>query len=1226
MSANRGSDQEKRSSPYVGLISFAEEDAPYFFGRDDEIRIVISNLRASRLTLLYGESGVGKSSLLNAGAVRRLRQLAERNREAYADPELAVVVFRQWEADPLTGLKRETHNEALKVAGADANHSAQGYLIEVLGSAASAVGGRLFVVLDQFEEFLRNVHRDKQAEFVGELGRVLRASDLRVNVLISIREDALARLDRLRSQIPSLYENMLRVQPLDRRSAEAAIVEPVHVFAKQTGERIDIDPDLAPAVLDEIGFGDTLPSEVANVSSIAPLLQLVMEALWDEEWRPDDTELRLATFETDRIGGAKGIVRRHVDKRFRSLPMTERQIAAVLFDYLVTPTGEKMAHSVESLTEWVQKSLPHASSQMIEVILEKLSCESNRILFPSPGPGDRYEISHDILGPPIRSWLARFREARRVEEERAKLTAKAAEQRHRDRQRVRFRTWIASLAVLAAAIAGALLVFGWIQYREASEQRAVAMIERERANRALTEATEHRELAEHRSRVVRAGQLAMHAQLELDGPCVDPHRSALLAIESLRIAPNLAGNLAIRHAARLLAPEVFQVHHDEPVCDVAFSPDGRYIVTASWDDSARVWDASTGEEAARLLHERDVRAICFSTDGQRVATASYDGTAGVWDSATGARIVHLVHPGKVTAVSLNPDGSQIATAGDDNVARVWDTATGTQVFRLDHDDRVSAIAFAPSGEWLASASHDHTARIWDSESGVEAARVEFGGVANSICFSQDGLLVAVASEDNTARVLDTATGEELVRADHDSQVHVVGFDPSAARIATACRDGTVRVWALATGAEMLRLTHEGSIEFASFSPNGEVIATGGSDDTVRLWDAATGEELGRLAHRDNVYAAAFGPDGTRIATASADGTARIWDVAPGAEPIRFAQTDGVLSVSFSPDGQSIASAGQDNSARIWSLDSNEQATGIHHDNHVCAVRFSPNGQLVATAGFDGVVKLCDVSTGEQTARFAHDREVYDVAFSPDGTRIASASSDRTVRIWDIEKGAATFSLAHDRRVYAVSFAPSGTRLAAGCGEGTVQLWDLCNQSEVRSFKHDATVCAIGFSSDGSQIATASWDRTARVWDIASGDEIARFVHDEFVYDIAFSPDGAHISTAGLDNAARVWDVVTEEEVVRLPHRCGVYAVAFSPCGSLLATGGADGRTRVWSLDTFNLLDKTCARASRNLTETEWNRYFPGEPYRCTCPDLPPAIDPTLAPESQPLHDSGRPAI
>ncbi|MCY2995481.1 MAG: hypothetical protein NTY19_47600 [Planctomycetota bacterium] len=327
--------------------------------------------------------------------------------------------------------------------------------------------------------------------------------------------------------------------------------------------------------------------------------------------------------------------------------------------------------------------------------------------------------------------------------------------------------------------------------------------------------------------------------------------------------------------------------HDGPVHDVTFSPDGRTLATASFDKTARLWDAATGQPRGEpLKHEQSVKAVTFSPDGHTLATASYDGTARLWDAATRQpRGKPLEHKSFVNGVTFSPDGRTLATASEDKTARLWDVATGQPRGEpVKHDDYVVlAVTFSPDGHSLATGGAN-TARLWDAATGKQRWEpVKHERPVLAVTFSPDGRTLATASG-TTARLRDAATGEPRGKPlKHDDEVRAVTFSPDGRTLATASLDKTVRLWDAATGEPRGKpLEHEGWVFAVAFSPDGRTLATASYAWTARLWDAATGQPCGEpLKHAGSVNGVTFSRDGRTLATASADTTARLWDVAAG---------------------------------------------------------------------------------------------------------------------------------------------------------------------------------------------------------------------------------------------------------------------------------------------------------------------------------------------------------
>jgi Novel STAND NTPase 1 len=409
------------AAPYIGLMPYAEKDAPLFFSREAEREIITANLIASRLTLLYRASGVGKSSVLHAGVAYHLRQLAQQHLAEHGTPEFVVVVFSAWRDDPLVGLAdgiRDAVANALNVHTLESVPPSRSFT-QTLQAWLERVDGDLLIILDQFEEyFLYHPQEDGEGTFAIEFPRAVNRPDLRANFLVSIREDSLAKLDRFKGRIPNLFDNYLRIEHLDREAARMAIENPIERYNRlqvTDEQRVSIEAALVEAVLDQLRTGQVMlgesgggivKGEKAETRIETPYLQLVMTRLWNEEMRTGSHVLRLETL--NRLGGAERIVKTHLDMTMSALPPNEEDIAARVFHYLVTPSGTKIAHSVRDLAEYAK--LPETR---LAPVLEKLSGTAIRILCPVAPPAGlpvalRYEIFHDVLAPAIMDWRARY--------------------------------------------------------------------------------------------------------------------------------------------------------------------------------------------------------------------------------------------------------------------------------------------------------------------------------------------------------------------------------------------------------------------------------------------------------------------------------------------------------------------------------------------------------------------------------------------------------------------------------------------------------------------------------------------------------------------------------------------------------------------------------------------------------------------------------------------------
>jgi WD40 repeat protein len=589
-------------------------------------------------------------------------------------------------------------------------------------------------------------------------------------------------------------------------------------------------------------------------------------------------------------------------------------------------------------------------------------------------------------------------------------------------------------------------------------------------------------------------------------------------------------------------------------------------------------------------HRGLVWNVAFSPDGRRLASASDDGTIRMWDVARGQEISRFQgHRQRVVSVAFSPDGKQLGSASHDATVKLWNVATGQEIRTLrGHSDWVLSVAFDPTGKQLASACHDGSVMLWDVASGrpLRTWMAHARGVA-TVTFSPDGKSLATAGADKLLKLWNAATGQGMLTlAGHTDEVSYVAFSPDGSQVVSAGLDRTVRLWDLASR-QLIRTMwgHTGRVFAATFSPNGKHLASASVDQTIRMWDPASGEQVMSLrGHTSWATGLAFSPDGRRLASASHDQTAKIWDatvVENAAIVIR--EPDILKSVAFSPDGHRLASGGHDPRIKLWDAASGlETLTLCGHTRQVLGVAFSPDGKLLASVSEDKTVRVWDASGGREIWKLAGPTTGFfnpgaRVAFSPDGRRVAAASADNTLKVWGEATGQELLTLhGHTGVVTSVAFGPlqrmpvSGIQcpqlLATASVDHTVRVCDAVNGGLIFTLLgHQDAVNCVTFSPDGKRLASASRDRTVKVWDLESGQEIFNLTGHAFaVYSVVFSPDGKRLASASADRMVKLWDTESGEETLNLMgHTDGIPCVAFSPDGMRLASAGYDRTLRLW---------------------------------------------------------------
>jgi WD40 repeat protein len=1008
-----------------------------------------------RGVLLYGDSGSGKSSLVNAGLIPeaiRLGFAPERLRvQPRASEELVV--------ERILGAEDNQEELLPSALASDEESSPRTVLaMEAFEERVRAAGERhrLLLIFDQFEEIVTLFDeagtRDGQRRLVELLVRLLRGS-LPIKVLFSFREDYLGRVKELLSACPELIDQALRITPPAAQALPTIIRGPFDRYPDRFARELSpaLTDRLVTVLAERFGTGDISLSEVQTVC-----LRL---------WRSDSPEALLAE------KGPQGLLEDDLGEALDRMPAPLRAAAIALLTQMVTSGGTRNVISAGDLVQRVREQEAIAPNQL-ELALEDLS-QSRLVRRERRRDLDLYEITSEFLVP----WISRRRD-----------TFRRSQERRRERRRLSIVISIATAFVVAAAIIGVL-----------------AWQARSDAERAKGEA----EVAAADARTATAFALSSAAQADAEkGPDV----ALLLSLAALApygggpAAPTVARSDMIQALETTRLGGMVGILHGDtgPVDSVAFSPDGRTLASGSADGTARLWDVATRKQqgSAVTASTLPVTSVAFSPDGKTLATGGDYSTVQLWDLAT-HRLAARLDVRSDTDVAFSPDGRILAAASPNGTIQLWDVATGRLVVSLlaANASSVTSVAFSPDGRILAAASQDGTVRLWDVATGrpVGPPLTADASSATSVAFSPDGHNLAVGGQDGTVRLWDPATGKLLGSLAGDAgSVDSVAFSPDDRTLASGSADGTVEIWDLTTagqlGSALTANTSAGSYTSGVFSPNGQLLATA-REGIVELRDVATGRPVAVLltgGPGSGVTSIAFRPDGRILATASHDGTVQLWDIAtrrPVGAPLAANSNIGFYtSVAFSPDGQTLAVGGEDGVVELWGLATVNQLpiplTAIA--GPVTNLAFSPDGQTLAVGGVDGTVQLWDLYSDKSLGLLAGDAgPVTSVAFSLDGGVLASASEDGTVRVWDVTTGRQLgLPLTGDTGpVTSVAFSADGSVLASASEDGTARLWDVTTGRQLGLPLNASAgpLITVAFNDGGRTLAAASSNGTTRVW-------------------------------------------------------------------------------------------------------------------------------------------------
>ncbi len=505
-----------------------------------------------------------------------------------------------------------------------------------------------------------------------------------------------------------------------------------------------------------------------------------------------------------------------------------------------------------------------------------------------------------------------------------------------------------------------------------------------------------------------------------------------------------------------------------------------------------LWDPIVSIRRDSFPHSSDVNIAHFSPDGKYILTAS-DSVIKIWDDAlTHLTAVIKIQQTKLTDAFFSPDGKRILSVSADSASTVWDAVTGKQIssFKFGNFSK-----FSPDGKEILSFS-DGIGKLFDANTGKLVVSYNLESDYYRGILSPDGSKIIAhgswVSGSLVPKIFDTRSGENSIQLKgHLSYINEPVFSSNKKMVAIARWEDGVNIFNPNTFKLLTTLKgHTKGILSVEYSPDQKNIVTASFDSSAIIWNAENGRKLNILQHAARVQHAYFSPDGKLILTKS-DFQVNLWDAIKGALLLKVEVEDFIINANFSPDGSKFLVTSQNKTLEMWDVKERKLLMQLKYSDMVHAF-FSPNGKVLLVVLHDGKAMLVNAENGnlikdlqDGTGSFLFYMTA--ASFSPDGQKLVIAMSDGTTKIWNGVNGSFIARMkGHTSHIESAAFSPDSKTVVTGSWDNTAKIWDANNGALLGDLKeHTSTVSKISFSPDGKNIFTNSFDRTLKVWDANS---------------------------------------------------------------------------------------------------------------------------------------------
>jgi len=1129
------------NSPFKFLDSYTKDDRDIFFGRNREIEELYQQVFESKLLLVYGVSGSGKSSLINCGLANKFQETDWLPFEIRRGNNIIESMASAVKKASITKQPGEI------ITGSQFRKSVRSLYLDNYKP--------IFFIFDQFEELFIFGSKDEKKDFI-QVIKALMDSDIQCRFIFVMREEYMAGITEFERYLPTIFANRVRIEKMPHLNAMEAINGPCKVV------NINLEDNFSETLLEKI----SPESEDVELTYLQVYLDKIFRLAQSEKTN-GSSEILFTLSLIQKIGNVSDILGSFLDEQISLLD--DPATALTILKAFVSIKGTRKQMNPEEVTEFALTLGKQITGSVLQEIIQKFI--QLRILRDKDQNG-RYELRHDTLAIKIyekitlvekeileihqlienafNSWQKRgvllsaddlkyigpYESHLYLSKEFSAFIEKSKKELIRVKRRRRNFATVAAMVLL-------LILSGFTWWALLERNKAIAESKHSKVLLLLAKARETS--VNDPTMAIRYAQLAYKYD-----------STNVLASQTI---------FEIYHAADSAPFYTSTFSHNESVFSAIFSPDSKTILTASDNKTAKLWDLSGKCLAIFSGHISYLYSAIFSPDGKTVLTSSVDKTAKLWDLSGKCLTTFTGHTDRVVNAVFAPDGKTVLTASRDKTSKLWDLSGNCLITFSGHTDRVLDALFSPDGKNIVTASRDNTARRWDLSGKCLTVFSGHTDYVWSAVFSPDGKYILTGSWDNSAKLW-ALSGKCLATfSGHKDRIYSAVFSPDSKTILTSSYDKTAKLWDISGKCLTTFHGHKDWIYPAVFSPDGKTVLTASFDRTAKLWDLSGKCIATFTGHKSDVNSAAFSPDNKYILTCSFDRTAKLWDLSQKYLTTFTGHTDRVSLAVFSNNGKNILTSSADKTAKLWDLSGKCLATCLGHKDYVYSALFSRDDKFIITASDDKTAKLWDLSGKCLTTFSGHLEYVYYAIFSTDGKTIITASKDKTAKIWDLSGKCLTTLSGHTDLVSSVVFSTDGKTILTASSDKKAKIWDLSGKCLATCSGHTDNIYWAFFSPDNKFIITCSKDKTARMWD-SSGKCLAIYSgHSDYVYSAVFSPDGKSVLTSSSDKTAKLWDLKGKCLATLIGHTDRVYTAVFSPDGKTILTASYDKTAKLWDL-------------------------------------------------------------